>query len=247
MTYFDQSRFDLRCEWGLSAITYLAPADVIIIVDVLSFTTSVEVAIGRGATILPYRWRDESAERYAREHHAELAGPRDGASGTYSLAPSSLIHAPRGLRLVLPSPNGSSIALSAMATGAIVLAGCLRNASAVAAFAARHGQQINVIPAGERWPDGTLRPAVEDLVGAGAILQSLPGRQSPEVRSAIAAFEAFAANLHEQLLSCSSGRELCERGFARDVEIASELDVSAVVPVLEGNAFTAAQATEIGL
>jgi 2-phosphosulfolactate phosphatase len=235
--YFDQGQFDLCCEWGMGGVEQLAPADVIIIIDILSFTTSVDVALGRGATILPYRWNDGSAIEYARERNAELASPRHRREGMYSLSPASLISAPRGLRLVLPSPNGSSLTFAAMSRGAVVLAGCLRNASAVAARARQTGTRIIVVPAGERWPDGTLRPAFEDWVGAGAILKALPGRRSPEAQAAVAAFEDAAGELRDRLFLCSSGRELTECGFGRDVELAAELDISSVVPILQGDAF----------
>lgn len=240
MPYFDQEPFDIRCEWGMSGVQQIAPADVIVVVDVLSFTTSVDVAVGRGVTVLPYRWKDDSAAEYAREHSAEVASGRNRFSGKYSLAPSSLLHAPAGLRLVLPSPNGSSIAFAAMASGATVLAGCLRNASAVAAWARRGGKRVTVVPAGERWPDGSLRPAMEDLLGAGAIIRQLPGRHSPEAQVATAAFDAVANSLRDQLRQCSSGRELAERDFTADIDLAADLDVSTVVPVLAGVAFTAA-------
>ena len=40
----------------------LAPSsDVVIIVDVFSFSTSVEIGVTRGAQIYPYRWHDETA------------------------------------------------------------------------------------------------------------------------------------------------------------------------------------------
>ena len=125
VSYFDQAPFDVRCEWGLPGIEQIANSDVIILVDVLSFTTSVDIAVCRGATIYPYRWNDETAITYALDRGAEVASSRSRFDGRFSLAPSSLVEVPAGLRLVLPSPNGSSLALRAMSTGAVVVAGCL--------------------------------------------------------------------------------------------------------------------------
>jgi 2-phosphosulfolactate phosphatase len=49
---------------------------------------------------------------------------------------------------------------------------------------------------------------------------------------AVAAFERFRRNLAGTLLRCGSGRELAQRGFALDVELAAELGVSRVAPLL---------------
>ena len=114
------------------------------------------------------------------------------------------------------------------------LAGCLRNARVVATAARQYGKRIAVIPAGERWPDGSLRPAFEDLIGAGAILSYLQGNMSPNAIAAVAAFQAASPNLEAMLKQCGSGVELIERGFEKDIELAAELDVSECVPVLEG-------------
>lgn len=241
MAYFAQARFNVRCEWGLAAIDHLAQADVVIIVDVLSFTTTVDVALGRGVTVFPYRWRDNAATAYAAERDAELAGNRWGREDKYSLAPSSLVDAPAGLRLVLPSPNGSTLAFQAISSGAKVAAGSLRNAANVAVWAQASGGPITVIPAGERWPDGSLRPAIEDLIGAGAIISHLPGDRSPEADIAVAAFESVADRLFDRVLACASGREVAERGFERDIELATALDVSQAVPVLDDDAFASGE------
>ncbi|HEX4123847.1 MAG TPA: 2-phosphosulfolactate phosphatase [Tepidisphaeraceae bacterium] len=238
MPHFDQEPFDLRCEWGLEGLQGLAASDVIVIVDVLSFTTCVDIAVARGACVLPYPLNDLSALQYAERHGAELAGRRGDRGSRYSLSPSSLADLPAGLRLVLPSPNGSHLAFSAGERATAVIAGCLRNAAAVAAWAAQRGTRIAVIPAGERWPDGSLRPCVEDLLGAGAILRELPGRRSPEADLAVAAFEECAGNLGARIAGCSSGRELVEKGYAADVQIATELNVSNGVPVLKDGAFS---------
>ena len=71
---FDQSEYNIRCEWGEKGVSLLAPiSDVIIIVDVLSFTTSVEIATNQGALVYPYRWKDESAHEFAGSVAAEVA------------------------------------------------------------------------------------------------------------------------------------------------------------------------------
>jgi 2-phosphosulfolactate phosphatase len=240
---FDQSEFDVRCEWGEPGVAALAPlSDVVIIVDVLSFSTSVEIAVNRGAVVYPYPWRDERAEVFAASTGAVLADPVR-ARGAYSLSPESLLSIGPGARLVLPSPNGAALTLAA--GPAPVLAGCLRNARAVAAEAVRYGRKIAVIAAGERWPAGSgLRPCVEDQVGAGAIISHLPGSLSPEALSAAAVYRDAQPRLGEVLGRCSSGKELIEGGFAGDVALAAQLNVSACVPVLKGQRYIRAEGSE---
>lgn len=43
-----------------------AGADVAVVVDVLSFTTTLSVAIDSGTVVLPYRWNDATVRAYAR-------------------------------------------------------------------------------------------------------------------------------------------------------------------------------------
>jgi 2-phosphosulfolactate phosphatase len=235
MSFAAQTPFDVRCEWGPGAVDALAGCRTFIVVDVLSFSTSVSIATARKAIVFPYRWNDSSAVGFAGRQGALLAGARgDG----YSLSPESLLAVPAGARIVLPSPNGSTIALQAGSRGG-VLAGCLRSRAAVCARAVARGGCVAIVAAGERWPDGALRPALEDLLGAGAIAAGLPGSRSPEAEAAVAVFESMASRLAGVLPSCVSGRELVERGFSRDVELAAALDVDDVAPELVEGAFRA--------
>jgi 2-phosphosulfolactate phosphatase len=213
----------------------LAPADVVIVVDVLSFSTCVDIAVSRGGAIIPYPWNDPSAAVFAQYQGAEVGGSR--GNSRYSLSPASFLDAPPGLRCVLPSPNGGPVALRAVALGAIVVAACLRNVAAVAESVQGFGRTYNVIPAGERWRDGTLRRAVEDWAAAGAILHRLPGAKSPEALAAIGAFEQARRELRRFVADCGSGRDLIARGFERDVELAAEFNVSRHVPTYRGGAF----------
>jgi len=234
---YDQAEYTVRCEWGAQGVAQLAPiSDAVIIVDVLSFTTCVDIAVGRGATVYPYGFRNDSARTYAVAVGALLADHRRSAAG-YTLSPVSLLAIPAGTRIVLPSPNGSTLSVSTGATP--TLAGCLRNAQAVADAARTFGDRIAVIPAGERWRDGSLRPAWEDWVGAGAIIAHLPGRRSPEADAALAAFAAARDDLHAALSGCSSGKELIEQGYAEDVRLAAALNASPVAPLLTQGAYRA--------
>jgi 2-phosphosulfolactate phosphatase len=238
---FAQDGFSVRFEWGLSGAKALAPGvEVLVIVDVLSFTTAVEVATARGAYVYPYRYRDDSAKEFARCIGAMLAVSRQDISTEtpYSLSPASLAAIPASTRLVLPSPNGSAISVLAAELGRPILAGCLRNAAAVAAAARARGNVIGVIASGERWADGSLRPSYEDLVGAGAIMEGLSdGGWSPEAYAALSAFRAAHGNVKGALLDCASARELTALGYSADVQIASELNVSTTVPVFESGAY----------
>ena len=230
---FTQADFDIRCEWGLPGVLHLAPiSDVVIIVDVFSFTTCVELAASQSALVYPYRGED--AAGFAQSVGAELAVKWGGVG--YSLSPHSLVALPAGLRLVLPSPNGSTLSMSTGQTP--TLAGCLRNAAAVAAAAMTYGQRLAVIPAGERWrDDGSLRPAYEDWLGAGAIISHLRGRLSPEARSARAAFLDAQTDLDHLLRARGSAKEHSERGLAENVALVGALNVSACAPVLVDGAY----------
>lgn len=229
--YFDQREYDIRFEWGLRGLEELAPiSDLVIIVDVLSFTTSVDVVVGNQGVVFPYLGAADGVADYAKSVEAVYASrERDAA---YSLSPAQLATIPAGTRLVLPSPNGSTLSMSTGETP--TMAGCLRNARAVAAKANELGQQISVIGAGEKWQydQPILRPGVEDLLGAGAIISFLNGRLSPEAEMALAAFESAQSTLKDKLYQCSSGKELIGRGFEEDVYYAAQFNVSEAAPLL---------------
>ena len=228
------------CEWGLEGSRQLAAnVGAIIIVDVLSFSTCVDVAVARGAIVFPFAFHDRRAAlEAAKTLGAELAGPRGSSDYRFSLSPASLASIAAGTKLVLPSPNGSAI--SAATRSVPVLAGCLRNARAVAirAIQIAQGKSVAVIPAGERWPDDSLRPAIEDLIGAGAIIDELGLPCSPEAEVARQAFRSARPDLAGLLRKCVSGRELIDRGFPQDVDAAIELNISPAAPLLVDGAYT---------
>ena len=208
--------------------------------DVLSFSTAVDVAVSNGAVVYPFPHGDEDAAQAAADRvGAVLAKPRRSSGSQISLSPQSLMAVPAGTRIMLPSPNGARLSLAC--GDRPVLTGCLRNAAAVAKTARQMagGGAVGVVPAGELWPDGSLRPAIEDLLGAGAVIHHLALPCSPEAQVARDAFRGARMDVGRLIRASVSGRELIERGFADDVDIAVELEVSLCAPVLVEGAYRA--------
>ncbi|MEW2385870.1 2-phosphosulfolactate phosphatase [Micromonospora sp. NPDC047707] len=238
-----------RFEWGLAGAAELGRVcAVLVVVDVLSFTTAVEVAVSRGMRVHPFPWGEQAAGYAVRVGAVAAVGRRRTTPDhPWSLSPAALRTAPAVADLVLPSPNGSAISAAASATGLPVVAACLRNARAVGRWLRHQGYgstdaPIGVVAAGERWSDGSLRPSVEDQLGAACVLDALsgvPGGLSVEAAMALAAL-ASTPDVPAAVRGCVSGRELAEGGFAEDVEIAVEVGVSGVVPVLRQGVFTRA-------
>lgn len=244
----DHPAYAYRLAWGHDGLVALAPqCDVIVIVDVLRFSSAVSAAIEAGARVDPFPWGDVRAGEHAERVGASLAGRR--VAGRPSLSPTDMLQATAGERIVLPSPNGAALAVEAAERSVpFVLAGCFRNASASARRAAMlaHGGTIGVVAAGERWhrPDGPLRPAVEDLLGAGAVLHALdpagsiaPPRCDPEARAARAAFLDARPHLVEVLAATDSGSELIAHGNADDVRTSAELDATSIAAQMIDGSF----------
>ncbi|QKJ18448.1 2-phosphosulfolactate phosphatase [Microbacterium hominis] len=214
---FDQQRYQVRFEWGADGLARLDPADIVVVVDVLRFSSAVVDELDAGEPVA-----------------------LDAAAHAVSL-------------------NGALVAERAAETGALVMLGCLRNAAAVAdavlAEQARRGARtsVAVIAAGERsGPNAgaVVRFAVEDQLGAGAVIDALGGRgidhTSPEAAAACEAFRGLRGAVRHLLTAAGSGQELLERGLRDEVLAAAELDASTSVPVLRDGVFVSAESSRRG-
>lgn len=247
-----QADYSLRADWGLAGAQAISTGcDIAVVVDVLSFTTTLTVAADQGVTVFPFPWRDHRAAAFAAQCQATLAvGRSEALPGQVSLSPQSIRQATSLKRLVLPSPNGSTISFQLATAVPEVIAVSLRNRHAAAQWlltrrARRPDLCVAVIAAGERWPDGSLRPAVEDHWGAGSLVDLLRADGwpaiSPEANTAADTFRAVTSDLTPALTNCASGRELISIGCTDDVETAAQLDSSSVVPLLDDGAFRSAR------
>src|SRR3546814_10267149 len=112
--------------WGGAGLADLhGRCDVFVVLDVLCFTTSVDVAVARGAEVLPFPIGKYGADVLARADGAILAKPRQEAAGGPSLSPASLRQLAPGTHLGLPSPTGSSLSRSEEHTSDLLSLMCL--------------------------------------------------------------------------------------------------------------------------
>lgn len=214
-TPFDQSTYQVRLDWGVEGLGRLAPADVVVVVDVLRFSSTVADAVASGATV-------------------------------------SLADAGEWSR------NGAAVA--AAAEGATVLLGSVRNAGAVARAIAVEQERrqartsVAVIAAGELDSAGGLRFAVEDHLGAGAVIAALTDlgidHTAPDAAVAAEGFRALRRALRHILSASGSAREIADGVPATDrmtaagltpttAADAAELDAIDAVPVLRDGVFVA--------
>jgi 2-phosphosulfolactate phosphatase len=210
--------------------------DVLVLVDVLSFSTAVAAGTSRGAIILPAGSRRRAASMALARGAVASVPRREAGPGQYSLSPLSFQHATAGTRVVLRSPNGARMAVAALGAPAVVVAGIV-NATACGASAGAGARAqrrgVTVIACGERiGPSRRRRFAAEDFLGAGAVAAAVDLPRTGEAETAIRAFESCRADLERVLLQTRSGIELVGAGFRDDVGFASRLDSLSVVPLL---------------
>ena len=110
---YNQNEFDVRLEWGQKGVEELSSiSDVVIIIDILSFSTCVDIVTGNLASVIPYKWKDKTAVEFAKNKNAILADSKQQYSTSYSLSPTSLLAVKKQEKIVLPSPNGSTLSLA---------------------------------------------------------------------------------------------------------------------------------------
>ena len=203
-------------------------------VDVLSFTTTLTVggrARRHGRVAVPLGGRAGGGVRRRARRRAGRRPvsrhARDRRRQRCSLSPAD--RGPRDRRRAARAAVAQRLARSALvlrrAAASPCVGACLRN-DAVGG-GQRHladAGRSRSWPAGERWPDGSLRPCAEDLWGAGAVsprwsssgLAGLsPRRRSPRRRSG----PSRVTDLTPALADCASGLELAGTRLRRRVSV----------------------------
>ena len=244
---YSQQQYRCQLDWGRDGTRRAVErGDVLVIVDVLSFSTAVATAVHHGGIIYPCT-QMEDISAIAQQIGGETAVHRRDVpqKGRFSLSPVTYLGMEPGTKVVLAGPNGATCSRYACQVSYLFV-GSLVNAEAVALAVSRviekYALNVTVIACGERWKtpleDGELRVAVEDYLGAGAILSYLQQEKSPEACVCAGAFLHVRDKLEQVLWECDSGRELREKGFDGDVQHASQLNMYASVPTMQGDYLT---------
>jgi 2-phosphosulfolactate phosphatase len=242
--WYSQSPYRCRLDWGIpGTVRATRRGDVVVLVDTLRFSTTVTTAAHHGVFIYPCPYEEDPAEHSARVG-ADVAIYSLALPGRerVSLSPSAYTNLAPGTKIALSSLNGATCTRYGSDVPHLLL-GALVNAGAAAEAVARllpASASVTVIACGERSGEageGELRVAIEDYLGAGAILARLPFDLSPEAQVCAGAFLHARDSLEALLWESGSGRELRDKGLAEDVRHAARLDLYDTVPVLRGERF----------
>lgn len=200
--------------------------DVIVVVDALRATSTIVAALAGGmASVRPVATVDECVGEVT-------AGERGGHKVPhldFDNSPLEFVSGgQRGKKLCLTTTNGAECLLSAAHNEqAVVLAGALLNATAVAraalTLAQRRACNISIVLAGRN-----NQLAVEDQIAATQIALAIPGA---EVRGDVPMLTADDYLI--DFLNSESGRNLSSLGRVQDVIFCAQKDAFAVVPILK--------------
>jgi 2-phosphosulfolactate phosphatase len=210
--------------------------DLIIVIDVLRASTSIIVALAKGAkSVIPTTTLREAYQLHI-EHPAHiLVGEREGSKPrgfNVGNSPAALATERfQGKNLIITTTNGTR-ALVRSRGSKWVLIGAFLNAEAVAKKAAeisgKNRRGIFFVLAGEK-----NHFSLEDFLCAGAIAESFPKNMvdlSDKTTAALLAFHEAENNLFENVEKSEHARNLTKLGFRRDIEFSCQLSIYGTVP-----------------
>ncbi|MEW1960930.1 2-phosphosulfolactate phosphatase [Microbacterium sp. NPDC077644] len=212
---FDQSSYQVRFEWGVAGLERLAPADVVVVVDVLRFSSTVTDAVAAGRTV---SFTDAGA--WSRNGAAVAA-----AAGEGTVLIGSLRNAAATARAVLEiqTRRQQRTSVTVIAAGELTDAGDLR-------FAVE-----DLLGA------GTIIAALSDLGAdhtspeAAAACESARG-----LRRALRHLLTASGSAKEIVAGVQATAKMEAAGLTpTDPKAAAEVDATDAVPVLDGDEFVA--------
>jgi 2-phosphosulfolactate phosphatase len=224
-----------------SGVRAVERGDIVVVIDVLRCTSSIITALIHGAkSVLPVRTVKEARKIYKDNPNYILTGERKGLKPkgfTLGNSPQSFTKdLVEGKNIVITTTSGT-LALTNVLGSRWVLIGALLNAKYVAEatfkLSEKEERDISLVLSGSRG-----KFSLEDFLGAGAIIDSLPKVQMERADAAYAAFLAFnyaKESLTTTLQDGVHGKNLQRLGFGKDVVFCSQLNRYQIVPHFKDN------------
>jgi 2-phosphosulfolactate phosphatase len=218
------------------------PEPMVVVVDVLRATTSIIVAFQHGCrSILPVASVEEAQRVHRTTPDAVLAGEEGGLP----ISGFDLGNSPReftreavsGRDVILTTSNGTKT-LQAVGSGRTVAIGAFLNRSAVGSWLIARRTDSLIVCSGY---EGAF--SLEDAVCAGAIVDRAASAATwvtlgDGARACQVLWERFEADLLCLLPETAWGQRILAMGFWQDMEVCARVDVTDVVPTMEGGRIT---------
>jgi 2-phosphosulfolactate phosphatase len=218
-----------------------------VVLDVLRATTTIAAALHAGAReIRVFASTDDVRRARSGCQGALLCGEQHclrpegfdlgNSPGEFGAARVS------GRTILMSTTNGTRAIVAARGAAQLYAAG-LVNAEATARHLARLGSDVTLLCAGT---GGEV--ALEDALGAGAIIAALNRLTSNKLASDSAAiastlFETFEKSLPQTLRNTHGGRNVIAAGLEADIDFAARLNVMEIVADVDPRTLTATRAT----
>jgi len=208
----------------------------VVLIDVLRATTSIAILLERGAREVWVTPRVSTARQAAREGDL-LLGEREGIPPEgfhYGTSPVELLKLDVKDRRIIYTSDNLPLALEKIAyRGRVYLAGFRNAAALIERLEKDEAESVAVVCAGFRGAE-----ALDDALAAGFITRSLRLKLGSDLRLGDAARLAASlldayANPVDGLWASASGRFLNRLGYGDDLAVASLIDTSRILPVLD--------------
>ncbi len=212
----------------------------VIVIDVLRATSTIVTALSHGAsgvipaeTVSQAKQIVQSGDVLGGERYSKKIAGFDTGNSPFEYMGNDY----NGKRIVLTTSNGTRAIQKAMKAD-YVLAGAMINASACANAAYKLRKDIALLCAGTQ---DTF--AFEDGLCAGLILSELY-RCTDNAHAIVtndygymmySAYRFHEDNMFEALMNASGGKRLAKIGCSKDVEYCAQVNINALVPILENN------------
>ncbi|MCS7175159.1 2-phosphosulfolactate phosphatase family protein [Pseudothermotoga sp.] len=207
--------------------------DTCVLIDVLRATSVIVTALANGAVrVKPVLTVQQALKQ--KDADVLICGERKSVKPKgFDLGNSPLEYSKRaveGKNIVLTTTNGTR-AIGKIKCKRLYAASFL-NLSAVVRKLELH-DRVTIVCAGQKG-----RVALEDVLCAGAIVSM--SRAERKTDSALMAESVWKSvgSIFKALSECQHGKELIEKGFSKDVEFCSKIDLYHLVPVFKDGAFS---------